>query len=67
MAYAWVPCAYESVEKSYWFGGARRATSQKKTAVTVGGVSSSSGVRIESSKKVRVPKDKGIMCGHSKC
>ena len=67
MAYTWVPCAQRKREEVYWFGGARRATSQKNTAVTVEDVSGSSEVRIESSKKVRVPKDKGIMCGHSKC
>ena len=53
-----------NVEKFYWFGGARRATSQKKFAVTVGDVFGSSGVWIESSKKVRVPGFKDKRCGH---
>ena len=67
VAYTWRTRVQRKREKFYWFGGARRATSQKKTAVTVGDVFGSSGVRIKSSRKVRVPKDKGNMCGHSKC
>lgn len=54
------------MEKSHWFGGAKRATSQKKTVVTVGAVSGAFGVQIESSKKVRVPEFEDYKCGHLK-
>ena len=64
MAFTWVSYARRNVEKFYWFGGARRATSQKKSAVTVGDVFGSFGVQIESSKKVRVPGFKEKRCAH---
>ena len=64
MAFTWVSYARRNVEKFYWFGGVRRATSQKKSAITVGDVFGSSGVQIESSKKVRVPEFKDKRCGH---
>ena len=52
------------MEKFYWFGGARRATSQKKSVVTVGDIFGSSGVQTDSSQKVRVPGFKDKRCGH---
>ena len=38
MAFTWVSYARRNVEKFYWFGGARRATSQKKSAVSLSGM-----------------------------